>query len=352
MDNSRTINEELLNKELIAPLIKEVIENKDKYFLAIRANKITIYYKGYILIDINCEKSGMNIELRKPSEAKSKDSILALNKEYIESLIKEGFISNEKNFKIAMTTNLDYKKLLDLGVHFIDNYYGTDITEKLIQGEISGVYQDLKDNRICIDCEYTEKFSEGKELKDKSNIKGRYDFIFLKKENDKYKIEFSELKIDYKACINPTTGIINHVNDINYYLESHKNNEHNTRDIIKCGILQVLKLKNELGIITNIDEKDIDFANPKFSLIFCKTPKMTKLPITDDTLMEILEDEIKSANRSNDLNKKEEMVKKPININGKLVPKNKISKGDYTDVFKMVKEHNIYIYNPKTKELN
>jgi len=354
--DSRTINLNLEDYEKLKPIISKIKEDCDNYFLTFRNNRLTIYYRGLFLLDIKIKNKKMYVSLRKESSTETNEVILANNKDYLTKLKEAGLIINDKiiDIEVDAKENVDF---INIGATWIDNYLQDKVNEKTIQSDISCKYQNINDNLICIDTEYVEKFSNGKTIKEESNVKGRYDFIFLKKENSekensKFKVLFGELKANKAACTDYTTGILNHVNDMNAFLESYKNNEYGTQDKIRNSILFALKTKYKLGLIFEIKEDAIDFSNPKFALIFAKSRKMKSLPIIKEQLGELITEEIETARRSNNLQDKIKMDNNPIKIDNELIPKYKITKENYTKVIDMVSKNEIYIFNNKTKQLD
>ena len=197
-------------------------------------------------------------------------------------------------------------------------------------------------------------FSDDKALivnnneKEKSGIQGRYDFVMLRKENDKLYIPvLVELKSKIDACTYPNAGIINHVSDMEYFLESYKKDANNIKTNLRESIKTALEFKKELGLINEDICDYIDFDKPEFRLLFVMVDKeKNKTPHTrydTDNLVDKEIDKAKSLflHKEAKSNKKvyETMLKKQVNIEVKM-PKWELEK--YPDIVNKIKDK---VYN-------
>jgi len=249
---------------LLEPLMEEIRKNLDKYFVAFRTNpnRMTIYYKGQEAITLNLSPNNVwTIKSRKKTSS-VKENYKKINEEFEEKLEEYQFLYDEEEI---ITSDMDCVKFLKINQKWIDDYYFGKESEKTIQGDIACHYQTLKNDLLCVDMEYIVS----KEVKGDKDISGRYDLVFLKlNEMGKYEIIFAELKSNRGACVDATTGLINHIQDMSNFILEYKSDKEFQEKIVG-DILFSLEMKNKLRLIdSNITSADIEFEACKYFLIF------------------------------------------------------------------------------------
>lgn len=331
-DKSRTIDwEKLYNEELLKPILDYVVENKDKYFIAYRDGKIIIYYRGLKTITLRPEskdnwfitprsKSGHNPE---KTGCKPNERILSANDKYLKALFKGNFSEKEK----SMLKGKDYTELLKLASEFINDYYGEKETEKTIQGEIACKYQSWNNDYLCVDMEFAQPFDSAQEQKD-SGIKGRCDYIFLKKETDtKYKLIYIELKSKKGSCTGYTSAIIDHYSDMMFYFKNYKNKNDpwKINETIKAGVKFAVKRKVDLKLIDSDISDYIDFDNPEYRILF-KMTEGENQPTTKKEIEALIDEELRKAKATNSSKNKAKMDKNRIHVGEDKIPKYELEK--------------------------
>lgn len=337
-DKSRTIDwEKLYNEELLKPIFDYVVKNKDKYFIAYRDGEIIIYYRGLKTITLRPKsKENWSIIPRKRSKTKTKDQYIKISDDYEKALKDNGF----NRTKESMLKGKDYTVLLKLASEFINDYCGEKETEKTIQGEIACKYQSWNNDYLCVDMEYAQSFDNAQEQKD-SRIKGRCDYIFLKKETDtKYKLIYIELKSKKSSCTGYTSAIIDHYSDMMFYIDKYKNENDpwKIKETIKAGVKFAVKRKVDLKLIDSDISDYIDFDNPEYRILF-KMTKDEKQPTTQKEIEALIDEELRKAKATNSSERKAEMDKNRINVGEDKIPKYELEKdGNYIKYIKQVKE--------------
>ena len=287
-------------------------DNDKKIFITFRTapERISFYYKGreaFCLLPEYDEKTRKNIwyiRFRNYSSSKNM-KYLKINSEYSTKLC-EANISAGQKVKINLADLEKYKILIRATIDFLNAYY-IDDEEKTIQNKIACRYQGWEENSngdklLCLDQEYNQSFISTN-AKEESDITGRYDLIMLKKENDtKYKLLFVELKSDIGACTDYISGIINHISDMEAFLDSYKKDLFGSKTIMMNGILFAIERKEHFGFIPEDIGKYINFENPEFWLLFdlVKDAKI-HLPKNKMDVESLIDAEINKAKRTNSI---------------------------------------------------
>jgi hypothetical protein len=283
---------ELLNNEIVVKILSS-LEIK-KYFLAFRTSpeRMTIYYKGLIVCELiyNHHLKKTFILPRKFSNSKN-NSIVKINQIYQNELAK--YYSNGKFENIVLDNLQIFNEILIAGEKFLDSFFDTHyknrIKEKIIQQEIACQYQ-YNEDFMCVDLEYNQCFNNMAEKNSNETIKGRYDFIILKKMvANVYKIIFVELKSNINACTDYFTGLINHKYDSIGFLDAYNNTLNNEiKRTIDSGILFTVKQKLNKDII--LDD------TPEFAFLFNMVPEeKNKTPKTYNDIFKLIDKEIVKA---------------------------------------------------------
>lgn len=359
----RTIDkwDDYYNEELLEPIFGYIRENKDKYFVAFREGIITIYYKKRVLISLKPEsKDKWTIYRREFFKTKSKNPQIVkefenLKNEFEDNLKSIGFGKGKQwTMNLEKAKNRDYENLIEATKKYIDKRFeGKDI-EETIQGQIMCDYQDINKDLLCIDTEYTQSFENDKARKN-SDIKGRYDFIFLKKNSssDTYKLVFVELKSRKSACTSHTSGVINHWSDMNIYLQNYENNKDGIQENMKAGILFAVETKKKLNLIKS--DIKIDFNDPEFWILFKMSEKEKdndNEPYSIAKVEALIDAEINSAKKTKSDTEIQKMKNNPVKINEKDIPKyDLLNYREYVDQIKQsIVEKSYYAYFDKIKD--
>ena len=167
----------------------------------------------------------------------------------------------------------------------------------------------------------------------------------VKRVNDNLYIPvFVELKSNEAACKNCTSGIINHISDMQTFLDKYYKDESSAQTVIKKGIKFAVERKYKFGFIPEDISDKIDFSKPEFWLLFDMTKKYKKLtPTTKEQLNEILDLEVNYAKHVKETYKNgknvsnyNQMVKHPIKINNEEIKKFDLC--DRKDIVDIIKE--------------
>ena len=346
---------ELIKKKNVKEFFAYLKENKDTYFIAFRTqeDRITVYYKGQEAMTINIKNSQYFVKSRRKSIGIKNNQA---NIELEDNLLKNGF----KYYELEeITEKMNLISFLKINTNFLDKILSRG--EKESQGRLACFYQNLQNHLLCLDMEYNVPGAVKK--KANTTIEGRYDLIFLKEENKKFKIVFSELKSLKTACTNPTTGILNHIDDMNYFIDEYRNNKDFREDIIE-GFKFALTCKQELGFIDNkISLEDIDFEDCSFWITFYMIENEKEYaPKTIQDYYNIIKDEIAEAIHIKEVNKEvyktghniglhkraktmESLNSTLLTINGKKVKKYDIREEDMKDIFSITNQYPVYVVN-------
>lgn len=263
--NGRSFEFELTEeyKKIFNPLIELLNNNRDKYFVSFRTqpDRMTIYYKKREMFELRYRNEQWYIMPRNISSSETKKHIVNANKKFLSSLDEFGF----KYEEVLVDEQFDLVKFFEINKTWIDDYCEDKETEEIIQNRIACAYSCIRDNLLCIDMEYILS----KNMKNGSEIAGRYDFMFLKKNIDnKYEIVLGELKSTKKACRDLTTGIMNHFEDMAFFKDEFNNNIEFKKRIID-DIIFSLEMKREFGLL-DVDIKNVDIKDKisEFRMIF------------------------------------------------------------------------------------
>lgn len=298
----RKYNLEWDDESFWGPLIEYIKkdDNLQKFFIAFRTQpgRISIYYKGREAVSLIPKAKKWMIKPRKGSSTKIEDSSKSKTSlEYVEKLKSHGFHLNQQK----MSKEIDYIPMLEDAKWFLDEYYKNAEEEKTIQNDIACRYQSWHTTAngatlLCVDQEYNQCF-ENTNAKESSKIKGRYDLTMLEKRKDEYKLIFVELKSNESACISPSSGIIDHVSDIDEFFEQYESDAYDAKTIMKNGTLFALERKKKFGLIAEeITEEMIDFDHPEFWLLFDMTKKHENIePHSKKDLEDLIDAEIARA---------------------------------------------------------
>lgn len=345
----RTIDkwDDYYNEELLEPIFGYIRENKDKYFVAFREGIITIYYKKRVLISLKPEsKDKWTIYRREFFKTKSKNPQIVkefedLKNEFEDNLKSIGFGKGKQwTMNLEKAKNRDYENLIEATKKYIDKRFeGKDI-EETIQGKIACKYQSWNNDYLCVDMEYAQSFDNAQEQKD-SRIKGRCDYIFLKKETDtKYKLIYIELKSKKSSCTGYTSAIIDHYSDMMFYFKNYKNKNDpwKIKETIKAGVKFAVKRKVDLKLIDSDISDYIDFDNPEYRILF-KMTEGENQPTTKKEIEAFIDEELRKAKATNSSKNKAEMDKNRIHVGEDKIPKYELEKdGNYIKYIKQVKE--------------
>ena len=330
------------NEVFLKQVIDALKNNRDKFFLAFRTSpqRLTLYHKGREMVAlIPKSKEKWMIKPRGISTSIN-PKYVKINSDYMKSLKNSGYTLKQQ----LMMKNKKYDKLIDITRKFLDEYYFEREEEKTIQNDIACRYQFWKNDLLCVDQEYNQCF-ENTSKKEESEIQGRYDLIMVKRVNDNLYIPvFVELKSNEAACKNCTSGIINHISDMQTFLDKYYKDESSAQTVIKKGIKFAVERKYKFGFIPEDISDKIDFSKPEFWLLFDMTKKYKKLtPTTKEQLNEILDLEVNYAKHVKETYKNgknvsnyNQMVKQPIKINNEEIKKFDLC--DRKDIVDIIKE--------------
>lgn len=274
-NKNRTFKIKLLDKNKNLEKINKILDNiKDRkeIFVAFRNGSIQLYYKMTNIFKININK---NEKLSISVRDKSKDEkVKKLTEEYKEIVEKLGFKEIKNNsfstLKLDEVFEKDWNSFFEIVIAYIDELKLND-SELAIQNQYATKYNG-KGELYIVDTEFKQYFSS-KEEKDeyKTDIRGRYDMIALYNEKNKYKVVFIELKSNEKACINVDSGVINHIYDMNKYLNEYEKNTLNIKENTKEMIEFNLETKTTLKLLDfkSLDVNEVDFdIKPEFWVIY------------------------------------------------------------------------------------
>ena len=290
-------------------------------FLGIRNQRFTFYYYGRELLTLDFSSGdidnfiiqtrdvfGNNEELN--NKLKEIVSNIPLEKEYETYQSTKDFSKSKKNNHYIINTSelkgYSNKKicmyLLKELKELMKQRYPKGITSELqIQGEYMTRYNFTNNkfkNLYMIDMEFILSSS----VKEKVNcqVEGRYDMIglYLTKEG-KYKLVFIELKSKRDAIKNKTSGINNHIDDMDTFLSIYNNKDMELKNLLVSNIKSIIELKSEknLKLFKGLNLNKIDFDNPEFWLLFDMVDK-TKVDTTED-VKKIINSDINSMEKSN-----------------------------------------------------
>jgi len=290
-------------------------------FLGIRNKRFTFYYYGRELLTLdfsNGDENNFIIQTR--AEFGNNEELNNKLKEVITNIplekptshykIIKDFSENKKSgHYIIKTSELSEYSNMNACIHLLKGLkelmkqrYPKGITSELqVQGEYMTRYN-FTNNKFkdlyMIDMEFI--LSSGVKEKVNCQVEGRYDMIglYLTKEG-KYKLVFIELKSKRDAIKNKTSGINNHIDDMDTFLSIYNNKDMELKNLLVSNIKSIIELKGEknLKLIKGLDINKIDFDNPEFWLLFDMVDK-TKVDTIED-IKKIINTDIHNMEKSN-----------------------------------------------------
>lgn len=290
-------------------------------FLGIRNQRFTFYYYGRELLTLDFSNGDINdFIIQTRGEFGNNEELNNQLKEIVSNipLVKNyGLYKSTKDFSkikknghyIIKTSELKGYSNMEVCMYLLKELkelmklrYPKGITSELqVQGEYMTKY-DFTNNKFknlyMIDMEFI--LAKGVKEKVKCQVEGRYDMIGLTQgEDDKYKLVFIELKSKRDAIKNKTSGINNHIDDMDTFLSIYNNKEMELKNLMVSNIKSIIELKGEknLKLFKGLDINKIDFDNPEFWLLFDMVDK-TKVDTIED-IKKIINADIHSMEKSN-----------------------------------------------------
>lgn len=270
-------------------LFKYLENNKEKYNLTIRDNKMTLYSYGR---GINIRKNVDNYVISFNLNTASLYSEEELNK-LIEFINKYNFDTSKYNeWKIDKKKNnilsakiydneikkYDFKTILDELCKVFESYKDAR-KEETFKQEFTYVYDNDRNDYIVFDTEYEHSFDV---QSDKDNVGKtmKADLVALKKCNDKYRVVFIELKENVNASVSGNSSNIgDHIIDTLNFSELYNSNLKEKERFIKYVKFNLeFKVKHNLLDIKDIKNilDNIDFSESPDIIIVCGFNTETK----------------------------------------------------------------------------
>lgn len=264
-------------------------------FLGIRKNQLTLYYKGFELLNFKFIEPKNN-ELVSVDDVKiyfrkdftNNDSLNEMIEETIDTArvrrgtndnigyLRELLVSLKKDKYICISdlkgfSHKDlFTDLLRGLMHTLDKRFDCD-KERQIQNLYATKYNfknKANKDKYIVDMELTFP-------KEFGDINGRFDMLALIQDSDtkKYKLTFIELKSkreafkDKKGITGKTSGINGHIDDMDNFLYQYLQNEE-LKNNFKEYVISVLNIKSSLKLIDDFPIDMIDFDHPEAWILF------------------------------------------------------------------------------------
>ena len=263
-DAQRAIDEVFvgdLKDGLLCGLTK-LVKESEKLIMCFRGTYINVYYRGRNVFKISKkQKYAYKIEFDFNYSKKSEDN-------HENKLIEMGFVLSKGN---CLTKNIYGNEKLSfefweetafIFIQFIDEFLEKheghkklSISEKERQQEIFA--ENMNKSFFVFDMEYDQARKQNKDIDDGKGVRksGRFDMLALRKniDNNKYMLNFIELKSKKDACDKGSSDIVKHCDDLVNYKSNVDLMNSRRKDAIK-----MVQVYSRLGLMDEDFDTNIE----------------------------------------------------------------------------------------------